>query len=243
LRQNGALDESNPINPRVIIPNYVNGLSNCVGISHFHSTCCVNECETLMDTVERSIGQPEASPEDIVSLVQTLPSATVLANRVLPDVMLTRLRAIANSHQSGMVPLHGRLFSQWMHHAYPRECPYPHLAGSTSPVDIYTAETEGIPYETTEDMQVLAAKQKRRGAPVEHARWIDQEELLVPTQAPLAFHHIHFATGAAAAMILVVGLSRTLLRGARTAAGIVETSGKRKKKPAPMLSEPAFAVV
>merc|ERR1719476_151630 len=31
-----------------------------------------------------------------------------------------------------MVPLHGRLFAQWLHHAYPRECPYPHLSGTVS---------------------------------------------------------------------------------------------------------------
>jgi len=31
------------------------------------------------------------------------------------------------------VPLHGRLFAQWMHHAYPLECPYPHEQGTTNP--------------------------------------------------------------------------------------------------------------
>ena len=31
------------------------------------------------------------------------------------------------SHHGGKVPLHGRLFAQWLHHAFPRECPYPHV--------------------------------------------------------------------------------------------------------------------
>ena len=32
------------------------------------------------------------------------------------------------------VPFHGRLFAQWMHHAYPRECQFPHLSGTTKPL-------------------------------------------------------------------------------------------------------------
>merc|ERR1719355_360208 len=41
-----------------------------------------------------------------------------------------RLEDVARLH-GGRVPLHARLFAQWMHHAYPRECSYPHLAGTT----------------------------------------------------------------------------------------------------------------
>jgi len=44
-----------------------------------------------------------------------------------------RLKDVAD-HHGGQVPLHSRLFSLWMHHAFPRECPYPHLAGSTNPL-------------------------------------------------------------------------------------------------------------
>merc|ERR1719221_2229657 len=40
----------------------------------------------------------------------------------------------SRASMGGLVPLHGRLFMQWMHHAYPRECPYPHAAGTTTPV-------------------------------------------------------------------------------------------------------------
>ena len=37
LRELGALDESDPKNLRVMIPNYVNGLSNCVASSSYYS--------------------------------------------------------------------------------------------------------------------------------------------------------------------------------------------------------------
>merc|ERR1711933_446321 len=40
---------------------------------------------------------------------------------------------VAKQHD-GRVPLHGRLFAQWMHHAYPHECPYPHKGGTTKPM-------------------------------------------------------------------------------------------------------------
>merc|ERR1719389_206214 len=34
-------------------------------------------------------------------------------------------------HHDGRVPLHGRLFAQWMHFVHPRDCVYPHVAGTT----------------------------------------------------------------------------------------------------------------
>merc|ERR1719281_2166442 len=38
-----------------------------------------------------------------------------------------------------MVQLHGRLFAQWLHYAFPHECPYPHLSEKfkgINPVDL-----------------------------------------------------------------------------------------------------------
>merc|ERR1719203_373755 len=53
-------------------------------------------------------------------------------NRTLPQWLLRRLDEVA-AHHGGRVPLHGRLFAQWMHYAYPRECRYPHVSGATDP--------------------------------------------------------------------------------------------------------------
>eukprot|EP00441_Pelagodinium_beii_P025354 CAMPEP_0197660806 /NCGR_PEP_ID=MMETSP1338-20131121/51071_1 /TAXON_ID=43686 ORGANISM="Pelagodinium beii, Strain RCC1491" /NCGR_SAMPLE_ID=MMETSP1338 /ASSEMBLY_ACC=CAM_ASM_000754 /LENGTH=470 /DNA_ID=CAMNT_0043238237 /DNA_START=190 /DNA_END=1599 /DNA_ORIENTATION=+ len=133
LRELGALDESIPESPAVIIPNYINAHSNCLASSSIYSVCCINECEALLGHLEREIAAPEAYPEEILKIVAKLPSATVGAPRDLPADLRGRLEEIA-SHHDGTVPLHGRLFSQWLHHAYPRECPYPHVTGSTNPV-------------------------------------------------------------------------------------------------------------
>merc|ERR1719322_1208044 len=99
LRQLGALDESNPAMLRVIIPNYVNSPSNCIASSAYYGVCCIDECEELLGHLERRLGAPAALPAEIVTLV--------------------------SAHHGGRVPLHGRLFAQWLHHAYPRECPFP----------------------------------------------------------------------------------------------------------------------
>jgi hypothetical protein len=133
LRELGALDESDSQRPSVIIPNYVNSLSNCLASSSMYSVCCINECEGLLGHVEREIGAPVASASRLVEVVSKLQSSSVTAPRVLSSDLLGRLDEVAR-HHSGAVPLHGRLFAQWLHHAYPRECPYPHTAGSTNPM-------------------------------------------------------------------------------------------------------------
>merc|ERR1719272_1634262 len=83
LKVLGALDESDPLRLRVIIPNYVNSPSNCVASSKFYSVCCIDECDPLMKQLETEIAAPEASPSRIIQLVPNLPSATVPAPRLL----------------------------------------------------------------------------------------------------------------------------------------------------------------
>jgi hypothetical protein len=131
LRNMGSLDESDPGQPKVIIPNYVNGPSNCLASTSFYQVCCIDECDDLLGHLETNIGKPSATPAEIVSLIAGMPSSTVSSNRDLSGWLLHRLDEVA-SHHSGQVPLHGRLFAQWMHYAYPRECPYPHAHGETT---------------------------------------------------------------------------------------------------------------
>merc|ERR1740138_1626449 len=130
LRSLGALDESDPANPSVMMVNYINSPSNCIASSGFYSVCCKNECEGLLGHLEENIGAPDAKPSTIAGLVANLPSQTVAAPQKLSANLLQRLDDIAATHM-GTVPLHSRLFAQWMHHVYPRECPYPHVSGTT----------------------------------------------------------------------------------------------------------------
>jgi len=133
LRELGALDETDAEKPRVIIANYITSPSNCIASSSFYAVCCMDECEGLLGHLERQIAAPEATSTRIATLVSELPSSSVAAPRKLSTNLLDRLGEIAAEH-GGSVPLHGRLFAQWMHHAFPRECPYPHLSGTTNPL-------------------------------------------------------------------------------------------------------------
>merc|ERR1719492_230605 len=84
--------------------------------------------------VELMIGEPSATSARLAQVISGLESDTVEAPRNLSITQLSRLDEIA-AHHSGRIPLHGRLFAQWMHHAYPRECRFPHVAGTMNPLD------------------------------------------------------------------------------------------------------------
>jgi len=128
LHSLGALDDTDPRNPSVVIPNYAMSRSNCLDASHLFSICCRNSCEGMMGHLEAELASDGADPEEIAALIGQLPSESVEAPRTLPQSLLSRLDEIA-VHHGGRVPIHGRLFAQWMHHAYPLECPYPHEQG------------------------------------------------------------------------------------------------------------------
>jgi len=145
LRSLGALDETDSNVPSVIVPNYVGSQSNCVVSSSYYSVCCIDECEGLTSQLEKEFQSPEADPKEILAVVAGLSSSTVSGPRELSAPLIRRLEDIADGHH-GTVPLHGRLFTQWMHHAFPRECPFPHVSGTTNPM----AESEWI---EQEDMQ------------------------------------------------------------------------------------------
>jgi hypothetical protein len=130
LRAFGALDESDPKTPLVVIPNYMGGKQNCLTASGYYALCCRNECEEMMESMERSVVASTAYPSQILSLVEDL-SSRINGNKTLPLPMIDRLERVALLN-GGKVPLHGRLFAQWMHHMFPRECAYPHESGTTA---------------------------------------------------------------------------------------------------------------
>mmetsp|Transcript_44001 Transcript_44001/g.68580 ORF Transcript_44001/g.68580 Transcript_44001/m.68580 type:complete len:559 (+) Transcript_44001:74-1750(+) len=132
LRTLGVLDESDPKQAHVIIPNYISSRANCLSTSSFYVVCCRNECEDLMAVMEQRIGKATATPEQILDIISSLSASRATASQRVTPSQIDRLHGIASMHE-GFVPLHGRLFAQWMHHVFPRECPYPHAHGMTSP--------------------------------------------------------------------------------------------------------------
>lgn len=135
LRELGAIDESSSwLGPQVIIPNYLQAASNCIVSTAHYLVCCEAECESLMGEIESAIQAPEAVPEKILDVVGKMTSQTTLDHDEpahLDGNMVDQLKKVAKNH-GGMVPLHGRLFAQWLHYVFPHECPFPHKTGAVS---------------------------------------------------------------------------------------------------------------
>merc|ERR1719310_718979 len=192
LRQLGALDESDSDKPRVIIANYVGSPSNCIASSSFYSVCCMDECEGLLGNLERQIAAPEASTARITELISELMSSKRLGQ--LSPNLVKRLEDIAAEH-SGSVPLHGRLFAQWMHNVFPRDCPYPHRSGTTNPqtADEWFESTGEETTANSKEMWMHVAKAEmaevnkvQEDTEEASLHWCSAEELLVerPQQPP-----------------------------------------------------------
>jgi hypothetical protein len=137
LRELGALDESSTwMGKQVIIPNYLQATSNCIVSTPHYLVCCVNECESLLGEIETAIGTATASSSDIIAVVRNLTSPTSIDDDDPPHLnaaLVSQLEQVASKH-GGSVPLHGRLFAQWLHYVFPRECPFPHKVGMVSSV-------------------------------------------------------------------------------------------------------------
>jgi hypothetical protein len=188
LRQLGALDESGTA-PSVIITNYLYSQANCIASSGYYAVCCKDECEGLLGHLEEKLAGPEATAPAITSIVEALSSSTVTAPRQLSATLRRRLNDIT-LHHGGKVPLHGRLFAQWMHHAFPHECPYPHISGTTSQQssEEWSSETGTESTATEEEMAQFTnatevATPSNREDDEEITEWSHEEELLVSRTA------------------------------------------------------------
>jgi hypothetical protein len=177
LRNNGAIDDTDPNHPSVIISNFLISKANCLTETSFHSVCCMDECQGLLSHLESAIAAPVATPARIAELIAGLPSDTIDAPRNLSSALMSRLGEISDLHD-GHIPLHGRLFAQWMHHAYPLECPYPHASGTFRPEtqDEWMEKTGAEDITATEEDRTAFSK-LHKPVPAE-LPWMQLEELV-----------------------------------------------------------------
>jgi len=149
LRGVGALDEFDPTAVSVIIPNFVLSRPNCMDSTNLYSVCCENICEPLMREVEAAVGGPMGRVPQIIKVVQRSSSRSY-GPRALSQTLIDRLIDLASLHED-QVPIHSRLFSEWMHHAFPLDCPYPTVATKMEfSAEEVTAMSSGL---TEEEMQ------------------------------------------------------------------------------------------
>merc|ERR1719453_81510 len=184
LRQLGALGESSTWQgPRVIITNYMQAASNCIVSAPHYRVCCANECEHIFSEIEEVIGAPLANADAILQVLANHSSPLDDNIVKLSPGMKDQLHDIAQASPGGRVPLHGRLFAQWLHYAFPRECPFPHKTGETvalSPLEF------GDMYAASEEEMVAAATPNSDEPKVEPeadwmSQWSHEEELLSET--------------------------------------------------------------
>jgi len=178
LRELGALDESSAWRGKqVIIPNYMQAASNCIVSTPHYLVCCVNECESILNDVESAVGSPLAEPAQVLDLLGNITDFDDEPPK-LDDSLKGQLDNIANTH-GGKIPLHGRLFAQWLHYVFPRECAFPHKLGTSS------AQT---PYEFG-DNYIASHEEKTRHVETVHkkesqedlhwmSQWSEEEELI-----------------------------------------------------------------
>lgn len=218
LRQLGALDESSGWHgPRVIIPNYIQGASNCIIYSGHYRVCCQNECEGYMSQLEAAIASPYAAPEEILSLVSNMTATLADDEPRITDELRRQLQQIAAAN-NGKVPLHGRLFAQWLHYVFPYDCPFPHKAGSVS-AQMPTEFLESLATEA--EMKLSVSQGRKKAVAVEEAEekvednylslWSREEELLAEHVGYLPWES-RVATPLAGVILLVSGLLVHLLR-------------------------------
>jgi len=203
LRELGALDDSSKaLGPQVIISNYVYGMSNCLSSTPYYSVCCLNECEGLLQQIEMEVAKPSATPAEILDGMSRISMMSFTGDiSSISSKFQTKLEDIA-AKGDGQVPLHGRLFAQWLHYNFPRQCPFPHSAGSLRPqtqgerlstnTSIYIEDKERSEHMQPKVQKVSLSKRRETSSETAEDLWSWDEELMHTPQhrdpATTAYH-------------------------------------------------------
>jgi len=167
----GALDETGPGAPSVLVPNYVYSPSNCLGTTSFYDMCCPNECEALLERLEHRLHAPEVAPADVAELL-----TEVRGQDALSGLVLSELDSLAYARE-GRVALHGLAFAQWLHRAFPHECPRPRAEDFTG------ARGAEVP-DAERDFQPVAQLEFILASKAELLAELRQEEMAVLVPPP-----------------------------------------------------------
>jgi hypothetical protein len=202
LRQTGALDESIKETPQILMSNYILGPGNCFSSSTYFQFCCINDCSSLMAAIEARVTDSEVEP---LLLIDTVANASFEVTTEPSDEkiqfsqpLVEKLHQVAARH-GGKVPIHGRLFAQWLHFAFPKECPYPHLPVDQPSNGALTASDFSVAADPEEMQRHIAASGGQSSEP-SLAQWTDDELLSLldpPSESNFRIYLRIFAIGLA----------------------------------------------
>lgn len=239
LRELGALDETSGWRGKqVIIPNYIAAASNCIVSAPHYLVCCISYCETILSEIEGTVGAPTATAKEILALVGNMTSQTTLEHEDPPNLqgtLTTQLEQIAEAH-GGKVPLHGRLFAQWLHYTFPRECPFPQKTGSVAIASPYEFGNSALA--TDDEMKEHSRKAESDTLKINRneeewmSQWTSEEELIADYGADLRapWDNRRMAVVSAVSFIFfsVLGIFGASLKTSSSTAGgaLLPTHGK-----------------
>eukprot|EP00928_Gymnodinium_smaydae_P039628 TRINITY_DN2702_c0_g2_i1.p1 TRINITY_DN2702_c0_g2~~TRINITY_DN2702_c0_g2_i1.p1 ORF type:complete len:181 (-),score=30.59 TRINITY_DN2702_c0_g2_i1:204-746(-) len=144
----------------------------------------------------------------------------------LTATLKTQLERIAETH-GGKVPVHGRLFAQWLHYLMPRECPFPHKAGmhstqaplefgsnylaSAGEVEVHASRSGTVPSSMAEELEEAQWM----------SQWSEDEELIadysMQLRAPWESYRSSSITGIALLLLLALAVGAASQRGEKRA--------------------------
>jgi len=190
LLELGAIDDTSMwYGKQVIIPNYMQGTSNCIVSTRHYHVCCLNICDGILSEIEEALKSPTALPSDILELVEEMNAPSSIEDEGRPNLrpeMRKQLEEVAVQN-GGMVPLHGRLFAQWLHFVFPRECAFPHMTGLTSALSPYEYGDETIATQDEMERHVTHGRVSTHLPDNETADWLSQwtfeEELITEVRS------------------------------------------------------------
>lgn len=105
--------------PSVLVANYMHSATNCLDWSSHYDVCCPDICESRFTVIEHAIDGPLGKADVILKVVSRMSDSPPSTN------LIHRLHEIEKVN-GGSVPIHGRLFAQWMHYIFPSECEFMH---------------------------------------------------------------------------------------------------------------------
>jgi len=223
LRDLGALDDSSWRGPHVIIPNYMQAASNCVVNTPNYLVCCVNECEDIMGEIEKTFQTPVAPVDEMLQLVGGLSNF----KDETPDLNGTlgaQLHRIAEVH-GGKVPIHGRLFAQWLHYVFPRECPFPHKMGTTVSQTPVERGTDVLASKGEVELHASKRNDAGNAALIEEqdtmSQWTEDEELIgdYSSQLRAPWEKSHWAASGGVVVVILVAFA-ALIKSTGSAAAV-----------------------
>lgn len=238
LRHIGVLDETDLQNQRLLSANYINSPTNCLQGSGYYMVCCHNECDDILGQLERQLAKPTATPFEILAALRKTTTFNVasLGTGRIPAALRFRLEEVAE-YNGGRVPIHGRLFAQWMHHVFPHECPYPHLSGTKTPqwAEDFEVETGMASLLSYQEMASVVLNSSSTATPQSSrslnmlsadfgscAPWQNEEELFAPLPRTLQPHalgddpHVWNVAGGISFLFALTAFMISLVRHCRS---------------------------